>query len=209
MRTGGLALALLASYAAASSGDRAPEYAYCVSYCQMNQCPGTDAQQVVKTPFSHWFTRWTCADECKYNCMHQITDRDVADGGKVHQYFGKWPFWQYAGMQEPASVLFSLFNLWAHARGRKMIREVVPERHPMKAYYMTWGLLSMNAWFWSAVFHTRGMTLRKLTRISLIFGQINGLPKGSTTSPQHSPLSMDFTTRPSGSSISIQHATPA
>ncbi|TFY72548.1 hypothetical protein EVG20_g483 [Dentipellis fragilis] len=100
-------------------------------------------------------TRWTCTDNCKYTCMHAISDFSVESGLPLQQYYGKWPFWRYAGAQEPASVVFSLLNLLFHVWGRGEVRETMSNDHPMKRYYMTWSIISINAWIWSAVFHTR------------------------------------------------------
>jgi len=70
-------------------------------------------------------------------------------------------------MQEPASVAFSLLNLMAHVRGARHIRQRVPDNHPMKAYYIRFALFSINAWIWSAVFHTRDLpTTEKLDYFS-------------------------------------------
>lgn len=101
-------------------------------------------------------TRWTCTDDCKYACMHQITDRDIARGVQVQQYYGKWPFWRLLGMQEPASVAFSLLNLAAHVTGGREIVSRIPDGHPMKNFYFTSVAISCAAWIFSAVFHTRG-----------------------------------------------------
>jgi len=99
--------------------------------------------------------------------MHLITDKAVANGAKVQQYFGKWPFIRLAGMQEPASVLFSLLNLLAHARGAILVQEKVPAGHPMKNLYLGWALVGINAWIWSSVFHTRDLpTTEKLDYFS-------------------------------------------
>ncbi|KAF8626350.1 hypothetical protein AX15_005007 [Amanita polypyramis BW_CC] len=84
---------------------------------------------------------------------------DIQKGAPVQQFFGKWPFWRFSGMQEPASVVFSLFNLWAHANGAHRIRKALPDFHPMKRYYLTWTLANMNTWIWSAVFHTRDTSM--------------------------------------------------
>ncbi|PAV23399.1 Per1 [Pyrrhoderma noxium] len=63
----------------------------------------------------------------------------------VLQYYGKWPFWRFMGMQEPSSVVFSMGNL----------------------FMLLWSVVSMNAWVWSAVFHTRDMpTTEKLDYFS-------------------------------------------
>jgi hypothetical protein len=89
--------------------------------------------------------------------MHDITDQAVATGRGIQQYYGKWPFWRFAGIQEPASVMFSLLNFWSHFIGYKQVRRRLSASHPMRPFYLLWSILSMNAWFWSAIFHTRGV----------------------------------------------------
>jgi len=88
--------------------------------------------------------------------MHTLTDLALESGVRMEQYYGKWPFWRYAGMQEPASVAFSLANLLMHVLGLDWLHRGVHPAHPMKPFYITWAYLSINAWIWSAVFHTRG-----------------------------------------------------
>ncbi|KAF8162763.1 Per1-like protein [Crassisporium funariophilum] len=149
-------LTVLPTLVHASSGDRSPEFADCVDRCQSAQCgPGYETS----APLSLRLTRWTCTDDCKYGCMHEITDRDIKRGKDVQQYHGKWPFWRLLGIQEPASVAFSLLNLWAHARGASKIRRKVSENHPMRSYYIVWSMASINAWVWSSVFHTRDLPI--------------------------------------------------
>jgi post-GPI attachment to proteins factor 3 len=63
------------------------------------------------------------------------------------------------GVQEPASVLFSLANLWAHAQGLRRLRRRLPAAYPPRAYYERFALVSCAAWTASAVFHTRDFTL--------------------------------------------------
>jgi len=137
----------------ASSGDRSQQFIDCVDLCKVTRCGPhfwSNSSLALRA------TRWSCTDDCKYECMHEITDRDVQNGRNIQQYHGKWPFWRVAGMQEPASVAFSLLNLWAHARGASKIRKKVPESHPMRPYYLVWSTININAWIWSSVFHTRG-----------------------------------------------------
>jgi len=148
-----LSVLLLLRLSAASPGDRALQFTNCVSQCEAAEC---NPLQNGTLPFLLQLTRWTCADDCKYTCMHSITDEAVVHGQPVQQYYGKWPFWRLAGMQEPASVAFSLLNLWSHVRGAAKIRRWVPKDHPMRPYYLTWSFVSVNAWIWSSVFHTRG-----------------------------------------------------
>ncbi|KAF9557193.1 Per1-like protein [Agrocybe pediades] len=142
------------SGALASSGDRNPEFNACVDRCQAESCQPLQADTL---PIGLRLTRWTCSDDCKYNCMHYITDRAVEPGKPMEQYYGKWPFWRLGGIQEPASVAFSLLNLWAHARGGAKIRRRISQDHPMRSYYLTWSMVSINAWIWSSVFHTRDL----------------------------------------------------
>lgn len=149
-----LVLAALVTSAKASSGDRSREFQICVNSCDVLNCqPGSQSSPL---PLALRITRWTCVDDCKYHCMHQITDRDTDNGNPVQQYYGKWPFRRFAGLQEPASVAFSLLNLWAHIRGAQKVLKRVPDSHPMKNIYFTWSFVSSIAWVWSAVFHTRG-----------------------------------------------------
>jgi post-GPI attachment to proteins factor 3 len=60
-------------------------------------------------------------------------------------------------MQEPASVAFSLLNLVFHIKGIGQLQQRIPDQHPMKWYYKMFAFVSMNAWVWSSVFHTRGV----------------------------------------------------
>ncbi|TBU26088.1 Per1-domain-containing protein [Dichomitus squalens] len=147
-----------------SSGDRADEFQSCVSLCQSRTC---EPSSLASLSLALRLTRWTCVDDCKYQCMHLITNRAIQHGWPVQQYYGKWPFWRFAGMQEPASVLFSIFNLVAHFGGLRKIQTRVPDSHPMKKYYITFAFASMNAWVWSSVFHTRDLpTTEKLDYFS-------------------------------------------
>ncbi|KAF6758202.1 Per1-like protein [Ephemerocybe angulata] len=156
----------------ASSGDRAIEFVRCVSSCTTQRCDEFEATK----PLALQLTRWTCPDDCKYNCMHNITDHAVTDGRAIHQYYGKWPFWRYAGMQEPASVIFSLANLWAHLVGFKQVRRKLSDSHPMKKLYLLWSVCSMNAWLWSAIFHTRDTPItEKLDYFSAGLAILNAL----------------------------------
>ncbi|KAI0781491.1 Per1-like protein [Trametes elegans] len=169
-----LALSLLSALALsvhASSGDRADDFNRCVWSCQSRTC-----QSDVSLPLSLRLTRWTCVDDCKYGCMHLITDHAIQQNAPVQQYYGKWPFWRFAGMQEPASVLFSVLNFVAHAAGARKIRARVPDGHPMKKYYLGFAYASMNAWVWSSVFHTRDLpTTEKLDYFSAALAILYGL----------------------------------
>ncbi|KAI0062035.1 Per1-like protein [Artomyces pyxidatus] len=150
------ALVLLSSCTSASSGDRANDYQVCLGRCEKTNCaPGTTPS----FPLFMRLTLWTCVDDCKYKCMHMVTDFSMESGVPIQQYYGKWPFYRFAGMQEPASVLFSFTNLLLHVWGRNEVQRSIADDHPMKPYYMVWSYISCNAWIWSAVFHTRDTPL--------------------------------------------------
>ncbi|KIP07488.1 hypothetical protein PHLGIDRAFT_415639 [Phlebiopsis gigantea 11061_1 CR5-6] len=156
----------------ASSGDRSHIYQDCVSRCHTQSCAAGPAD----LPIALRLTRWTCTDDCKYQCMHLITDAAIDTGERIHQYHGKWPFWRFAGMQEPASVAFSLLNLLFHVRGAQRVRQRIPIEHPMRWYYLAFSAVSVNAWIWSSVFHTRDLpTTEKLDYFSAALAIIYAL----------------------------------
>ena len=134
----------------ASAGDRAEFFQGCIPVCLdhfKDRC---------EIPLLFRLAQWTCTDECKYQCMRFLTDDAIEKQQPILQYYGKWPFIRYAGMQEPASVAFSALNLIVHVQGTRIVSKRVPQDHPMRSYYIAWSYISINAWFWSSVFHTRG-----------------------------------------------------
>ena len=145
-----LVICFLSIFASASSGDRSVPFQQCLNACKRRPCT-SDALS-----FSLRLTRWTCDDDCSYTCMHEVTDNSINQGRRIEQFYGKWPFWRWLGMQEPASVAFSLMNLWVHWKGYKRIQREIPVGQPLKGYLWLWSIVSMNAWVWSTVFHTRG-----------------------------------------------------
>lgn len=58
--------------------------------------------------------QWSCKDNCKYECMWKTVDGFLEYEKFVPQFYGKWPFIRMFGIQEPASTLFSIFNLVIH-----------------------------------------------------------------------------------------------
>ncbi|KAI0310569.1 Per1-like protein [Amylostereum chailletii] len=147
------ALAFFFSGALASSGDRSPTFQACVTKCEDKTCSTYDP------PFFMRLAQWSCTDDCKYTCMQMTTDHEEESGVPVQQYYGKWPFYRFAGMQEPASVLFSFLNLLLHAWGLAEVKKAIHSDHPMRRFYIRWSYISCNAWIWSSVFHTRDTSL--------------------------------------------------
>lgn len=70
-----------------SSGDRSMRFQRCLTHCfgqcnHSNSYPGTLSLYLV-------LFGWQCSDECKYTCMHQVTQHAVARGWKIEQFYGK------------------------------------------------------------------------------------------------------------------------
>jgi hypothetical protein len=85
------------------------------------------------------------------------------------QYHGKWPFRRLSGIQEPASVLFSLMNWYAHyalyhqlylpsatvITSRVTVNQWRSGGHYWQPFIRWNSLVQQNAWLWSTVFHCR------------------------------------------------------
>jgi hypothetical protein len=173
-----IALLVFATSAWASSGDRSLAFHNCLVQRTL-RCTGSTS-----LPLSLRLTGWSCEDECKYQCAHLMTDVAISKRQRIEQFYGKWAFWRWLGMQEPASVFFSLLNLWAHVRGGKKIKRRISKHHPMRAFYVAFTYINLNTWIWSAIFHTRGMshdTSRKISNL-IPFNQTNLLQSAWTIS---------------------------
>lgn len=90
-------------------------------------------------------------------------------GEKPVKYHGKWPFRRIYGIQEPVAVALSALNLAMQFHGWVsffiLVYYKLPLKPDKKAYYEytglwhIYGILSMNAWLWSSVFHSRAVEL--------------------------------------------------
>ena len=102
---------------------------------------------------------WDCPAECDYTCQHVVTDKRLARDPPylqpVYQFHGKWPFYRFMGIQEPFSVVFSLFNYLAHDWGMSQLREKIPASYTLRKYYLWFGYVGLASWTFSMIFHTR------------------------------------------------------
>lgn len=62
---------------------------------------------------------------------------------------------RFLGIQEPASAVFSIFNLLAHIHYLKKFRAEVRPDSPCFKLWHIFTAISVNGWIWSTVFHTR------------------------------------------------------
>jgi len=146
-----LALCCSTWQARASQGDASVAFQSCVLGCRTSPACQHTARVLLVVP-------WSCEDECRYQCMHEIESRRVH--GPAVQYFGKWPFNRFLGVQEPLSTLFSLLNGFPHLRElvvRERRRRYVPEGgDPAYRVLLLAGcVVGVNTWLWSAVFHAK------------------------------------------------------
>lgn len=62
-------------------------------------------------------------------------------------------------MQEPFSVIFSLFNYLAHDYGMTQLREKIPASYKLRKYYLWFGYVGLTSWTFSMIFHTRDFNI--------------------------------------------------
>ncbi|KAF5719597.1 PER1-like protein [Fusarium globosum] len=137
----------------ASTGDKLPEFKDCLKVCNAENCSPDKPQTPI--PVLHRLLFWTCASECDYACQHIVTGQRMAAGLTVEQFYGKWPFYRFLGMQEPFSVLFSLGNLWAHWDGLKKVQSRIPKSYSLRIFYDWLAYVGISSWVFSSIFHTR------------------------------------------------------
>ncbi|KAI3918659.1 hypothetical protein MKX01_041979 [Papaver californicum] len=169
----------------ASPGDSDPLYKTCVEQCKNTGCVGencfqhcrfssdgasADGKWYMQEPLYLRWKQWDCQSDCRYHCMLDREKERENLGSAPVKYHGKWPFKRVFGIQEPVSVAFSAFNLAMQFHGWLSFFLLLCYKLPVrpetrKPYYEfsglwhMYGLLAMNSWFWSAVFHSRDVDL--------------------------------------------------
>lgn len=174
------ALSSLVAALDASAGDADPIYRSCVEKCESSGCVGDkcfqhckfssdgkpiDGPWYLQEPLYLRWKHWDCQSDCRYQCMLVREEERQKLGHEPVKYHGKWPFKRVYGFQEPVSVAFSALNLAVHFHGWLsffiLMYYKLPVRPDKRTYYEytslwhVYGLLSMNSWFWSSVFHSR------------------------------------------------------
>lgn len=67
------------------------------------------------------------------------------------------------GVQEPASAIFSILNLCTNFYGWKRYINLA-QTDPFYNLWFIQAILSLNAWFWSAVFHVHDVPLTEVNK---------------------------------------------
>lgn len=146
----------------ASKGDRSNFFNFCIDKCFSRNCSRQFTAKNEPTlyektqPFYLKLLGWDCESECKYICMWKaINDFKVYYNEDAPQFYGKWPFVRILGIQEPASTISSILNFVANYIMMKKMIKKMPRYAPFKMLWIAFGYICLNAWFWSALFHTR------------------------------------------------------
>lgn len=112
-----------------------------------------------------WYLKlllWNCPSNCDYTCQRIITKERKENHDEVYQFHGKWPFLRVFGIQEFASMVFSLCNFIPHYLGYKKIKKTANENPQSKqilsrAFFnlKLMAVITQMAWIFSAIFHVR------------------------------------------------------
>lgn len=168
----------------ASAGDVDPLYRNCVEQCQttgdfggtpLRDCQFSsdsihaDESWYMKEPVYLRWKQLNCVSDCRYYCMLQREKERGEAGFTPVKYHGKWPFKRVLGLQEPVSAALSALNLIMHLFGWisfcRTVSKLPLRPQNKRSYYEytglwhIYGLLAINAWFWSAIFHSRDFGL--------------------------------------------------
>ena len=90
----------------ASAGDTSWDFNVCARGCVATNCTRYWSSSVAATcasaihgcvflfrsatlPLALSLLRWSCEENCEYECMHRVTAQDVAHGRPVRQFHGK------------------------------------------------------------------------------------------------------------------------
>lgn len=175
-----VALFCLVSPLYSSEGDADPVYRVCLEECEKTGCVGKrcfqhckfssdgkpiDGPWYLQEPLYQKWKQWDCQTDCRYYCMLSREEEREKLGHKPVKYEGKWPLRRVYGIQEPVSVALSTLNLAMQFHGWLSFfiqvyykLQLRPNKRTYYEYTGLWhlyGILAMNYWFWSAVFHSR------------------------------------------------------
>ncbi|XP_065074477.1 post-GPI attachment to proteins factor 3 [Ochlerotatus camptorhynchus] len=160
----------------ASAGDQSQFFQNCLKICVLENC--TKSGLAFKRTFQgsqssiNKLLLWTCYDECGYDCMWKTTSAFLKRNWTTPQFYGKWPFVRYLGLQEPASVFFSMTNFGTHYSMLKKFRREVRPDSPMYSLWHVFSYICLNAWIWSTVFHSRDFPITELFDYAFAYSMV-------------------------------------
>ncbi|XP_042428848.1 post-GPI attachment to proteins factor 3-like [Zingiber officinale] len=175
----------ISSAANASDGDGDPLYRVCIEECGKTGTVGVSSIQhcqfsaegvladgpwYMQEPLYVQWKQWNCRSDCQYFCMMQREKEREELGLRPVKYHGKWPFKRWSVLQEPVSAILSALTLIIQFNGwlsffllSSYKLPLMPESgrtfYEFTCLWHFFGLLSLNAWFWDAIFHTQSFDL--------------------------------------------------
>ncbi|XP_032667594.1 post-GPI attachment to proteins factor 3 [Odontomachus brunneus] len=154
-----------------SIGDMSQIYNQCLAQCRNNNCKN-EINFKKQPPLSLILLNWYCKEDCSYTCTWKTVDFFISHGLKVPQFHGKWPFIRMFGCQEPASVLFSILNFYAHWKMFQKFKKQADSSSPMFYIWTYFSIICLNGWFWSAIFHSRDRPFTEAMDYSCAFSMV-------------------------------------
>lgn len=153
-----------------SWGDMDPAYQRCLYICETTECGRVQPSMngYIKkdsrkhTPYSipYQIIPLTCEENCNYGCIEEITANRLALNLGVAKYHGHWPFTRYLGLEEPASVVFSILNAVPHfAYFWGSCRQYLISKKNQRCYITPWllcySVIACFCWISSAIYHSK------------------------------------------------------
>lgn len=141
----------------ASYGDMSYPFVKCLQVCLPSRCnnPTSNVRFYADRPLHRRLLGWDCDSECKYDCMWEAVEFFQKHDIDIPQFYGKWPFVRWMGMQEPASAIASALNgVVTYVMIRRYNRKFPPSTPFFHLWRFYFGVV-INAWFWSFIFHVR------------------------------------------------------
>ncbi|CAL1689111.1 unnamed protein product [Lasius platythorax] len=154
-----------------SIGDKSQVYKQCLALCLARNCKNETTFKE-QPSLSLILLHWSCKEDCSYTCTWRTVDSFVSYGLKIPQFHGKWPFIRLFGCQEPASVLFSVLNFYAHWVMYQKFRRRIDRTNPMFYVWGYFSIICLNGWFWSTVFHSRDRPFTEAMDYSCAFSMV-------------------------------------
>ena len=159
----------------ASNGDYSSYFQTCLYEFVTNNCTqdSINLQNYHKAqPIYLKFLLWDCVDECKYECMWLTVDWFIRNQYDIPQFYGKWPFIRFFGIQEPISVLASLIHFLINIYMLKRIKKEISNESKLKSLWIGFAYMNLITWFWSTVFHTRDFPFTEKMDYYCAFGLV-------------------------------------
>ena len=145
----------------ASAGDDDWHFRDCAYVCERDNCTVLRPSLQLSHRTS-WL--WTCKERCEYNCSYALALQRVLENIQPLQYRGKWVFHSVLGLEEPASVFFSIGNF--------VVNMLAFRRSVTEAYALRWkafAIVSCHTWLWTIAFHARDMQVNNYSAFWFFF----------------------------------------